>query len=103
MQTPVVTGWGDEGEPQLLCRVHKAIGARPLSHGAVVPLPSAGLATDEQLLCLMTMRYGDAARRIGFADFVYCMLRLEIMTCESRHQGLGSGRDVAAGELAKPD
>ncbi|XP_074025117.1 calpain-13 [Numenius arquata] len=43
-------------------------------------IQTAGLATNEQLLHLMTMRYGDTARRIGFADFVYCMLRLETMT-----------------------
>ncbi|XP_074434314.1 calpain-13 [Larus michahellis] len=53
-------------------------------------IQTAGLATDEQLLRLMTMRYGDAARRIGFADFVYCMLRLEIMTCA--FQNLAGGR-----------
>ncbi|XP_052662686.1 calpain-13-like isoform X2 [Harpia harpyja] len=40
----------------------------------------AGLAANEQLLRLMTLRYGDAARRIGFSDFVYCMLRLETVT-----------------------
>ncbi|XP_061331185.1 calpain-13 isoform X3 [Pezoporus flaviventris] len=41
---------------------------------------AAGLAADDQLLRLMTLRYGDAARRIGFSDFVCCMLRLETMT-----------------------
>ncbi|OPJ72192.1 calpain-13 [Patagioenas fasciata monilis] len=40
----------------------------------------AGLATNEQLLHLMALRYGDAGRRIGFSDFVCCMLRLETMT-----------------------
>lgn len=59
---------------------------------AVIPLPSAGLAANEQLLRLMALRYGDAARRIGFSDFVCCMLRLETMTCESQHWGLGLGR-----------
>ncbi|GAB0187491.1 calpain-13 [Grus japonensis] len=62
-----------------------------------------GLAADEQLLRLMVLRYGDAARRIGFTDFVCCMLRLETMTCESRRWGLGWAGELAAGELAKPD
>nr|XP_009480340.1 PREDICTED: calpain-13-like [Pelecanus crispus] len=43
-------------------------------------IQTAGLAASEQLLLLMALRYGDAARRIGFSDFVYCMLRLETMT-----------------------
>ncbi|XP_032845258.2 calpain-13 isoform X2 [Tyto alba] len=51
---------------------------------------SAGLAANEQLLCLMTLRYGDAARRIGFSDFVCCMLRLETMT--HAFQNLTEGR-----------
>ncbi|KAM6082737.1 LOW QUALITY PROTEIN: calpain-13 [Chlamydotis macqueenii] len=40
----------------------------------------AGLAANEQLQSLMVLRYGDASRRIGFSDFVSCMLRLETMT-----------------------
>lgn len=55
---------------------------------AVSPLPFTGLAANDQLLRLMTLRYGDAARRIGFSDFVCCMLRLETMTCESQCWGL---------------
>ncbi|XP_009698201.1 PREDICTED: calpain-13, partial [Cariama cristata] len=43
-------------------------------------IQTAGLATNEQLLHLMALRYGDAAGRIGFSDFVCCMLRLETMT-----------------------
>ncbi|XP_061206521.1 calpain-13-like isoform X6 [Neopsephotus bourkii] len=43
-------------------------------------IQAAGLAANDQLLRLMTLRYGDAARRIGFSDFVCCMLRLETMT-----------------------
>nr|XP_021140491.1 calpain-13 isoform X4 [Columba livia]XP_021140493.1 calpain-13 isoform X4 [Columba livia]XP_021140494.1 calpain-13 isoform X4 [Columba livia]XP_021140495.1 calpain-13 isoform X4 [Columba livia]XP_021140496.1 calpain-13 isoform X4 [Columba livia]XP_021140497.1 calpain-13 isoform X4 [Columba livia]XP_021140498.1 calpain-13 isoform X4 [Columba livia]XP_021140499.1 calpain-13 isoform X4 [Columba livia]XP_021140500.1 calpain-13 isoform X4 [Columba livia] len=43
-------------------------------------IQTAGLATNEQLLHLMALRYGDAGRRIGFSDFVCCMLRLETMT-----------------------
>ncbi|XP_010157052.1 PREDICTED: calpain-13 [Eurypyga helias] len=45
---------------------------------------TAGLAANEQLLRLMTLRYGNADRRIGFSDFVCCMLRLETMTCEEK-------------------
>lgn len=48
-------------------------------------LPSAGLATDVQLLHLMSLRYGDAAGRVGFSDFVCCMLRLDTMTRECQH------------------
>ncbi|XP_061846351.1 calpain-13 [Colius striatus] len=40
----------------------------------------AGLAASEQLLQLMALRYGDTTRRIGFCDFVCCMLRFETMT-----------------------
>ncbi|XP_062427280.1 calpain-13 [Rhea pennata] len=40
----------------------------------------AGLSVNKQLLQLMTLRYGDTARRIGFSDFICCMLRLETMT-----------------------
>ncbi|XP_015478651.1 calpain-13-like isoform X1 [Parus major] len=47
---------------------------------AAVCLPSAGLATSGQLLRLMTLRYGDAAGRVGFSDFVCCMLRLDTMS-----------------------
>nr|XP_009935660.1 PREDICTED: calpain-13 [Opisthocomus hoazin] len=47
-------------------------------------IQTAGLAADEQLLHLMALRYGDASRRIGFSDFVCCMLRLETMTSEFR-------------------
>ncbi|XP_030355431.1 calpain-13-like [Strigops habroptila] len=43
-------------------------------------IQAAGLAANDQLLRLMTVRYGDAARKIGFSDFVCCMLRLETMT-----------------------
>uniref|UniRef100_A0A8C9FQE6 Calpain-3/13-like C-terminal EF-hand domain-containing protein n=1 Tax=Pavo cristatus TaxID=9049 RepID=A0A8C9FQE6_PAVCR len=39
--------------------------------------------TKNQILDLMALRYGDVYRRMGFADFVSCMLRLETMTCES--------------------
>ncbi|KAJ7397889.1 calpain-13-like isoform X1 [Pitangus sulphuratus] len=41
---------------------------------------TAGLATNTQLLRLLVLRYGDAAGRMGFSDFVCCMLRLETMT-----------------------
>ncbi|XP_054677100.1 calpain-13-like isoform X3 [Grus americana] len=53
-------------------------------------IQTAGLAADEQLLRLMVLRYGDAARRIGFTDFVCCMLRLETMTYA--FQNLAGGR-----------
>ncbi|XP_063247232.1 calpain-13-like isoform X2 [Prinia subflava] len=43
-------------------------------------IQAAGLATTAQLLRLMTLRYGDAAGRVGFSDFVCCMLRLDTMT-----------------------
>ncbi|RLW07165.1 hypothetical protein DV515_00004131, partial [Chloebia gouldiae] len=43
-------------------------------------IQAAGLATDAQLLRLMTLRYGDASGRVGFSDFVCCMLRLDTMT-----------------------
>ncbi|XP_037989004.1 calpain-13 isoform X2 [Motacilla alba alba] len=43
-------------------------------------IQAAGLATDAQLLRLMTLRYGDGAGRVGFCDFVCCMLRLDTMT-----------------------
>ncbi|XP_030124796.4 calpain-13 isoform X3 [Taeniopygia guttata] len=43
-------------------------------------IQAAGLATDVQLLRLMTLRYGDASGRVGFSDFVCCMLRLDTMT-----------------------
>ncbi|XP_075302094.1 calpain-13 [Opisthocomus hoazin] len=52
-------------------------------------IQTAGLAADEQLLHLMALRYGDASRRIGFSDFVCCMLRLETMT--SAFQNLAEG------------
>ncbi|XP_074720969.1 calpain-13-like [Strix uralensis] len=52
-------------------------------------IQTAGLAANEQLLCLMALRYGDAARRIGFSDFVCCMLRLETMT--NAFQNLAEG------------
>ncbi|RMC12313.1 hypothetical protein DUI87_09826 [Hirundo rustica rustica] len=39
-----------------------------------------GLAASAQLLRLMTLRYGDAVGRVGFSDFVCCMLRLDTMT-----------------------
>ncbi|XP_035759556.1 calpain-13 [Egretta garzetta] len=57
---------------------------------AAVPLFSAGLAANEQLLLLMALRYGDADGRIGFSDFVCCMLRLETMTYA--FQNLAEGR-----------
>ncbi|XP_059696717.1 calpain-13 isoform X3 [Haemorhous mexicanus] len=41
---------------------------------------AAGLATDTQLLRLLTLRYGDGAGRVGFSDFVCCMLRLDTMS-----------------------
>ncbi|XP_064504100.1 calpain-13 isoform X3 [Pseudopipra pipra] len=41
---------------------------------------TAGLATNDQLLRLLLLRYGDAEGRIGFSDFVCCMMRLETMT-----------------------
>ncbi|XP_074945986.1 calpain-13 [Phalacrocorax aristotelis] len=53
-------------------------------------IQTAGLATNEHLLLLMTLRYGNAARRIGFSDFVCCMLRLETMTYA--FQNLAEGR-----------
>ncbi|XP_015712371.1 calpain-13-like isoform X3 [Coturnix japonica] len=43
-------------------------------------IQAAGLPVNEQILRLMTLRYGDVYRRMGFADFVSCMLRLETMT-----------------------
>ncbi|XP_027552449.1 calpain-13 isoform X1 [Neopelma chrysocephalum] len=43
-------------------------------------IQTAGLATNDQLLRLLLLRYGDAAGRVGFSDFVCCMLRLETMT-----------------------
>ncbi|XP_027766936.1 calpain-13 [Empidonax traillii] len=43
-------------------------------------IQTAGLATNNQLLRLLVLRYGDAAGRMGFSDFVCCMLRLETMT-----------------------
>uniref|UniRef100_G1N1G7 Uncharacterized protein n=1 Tax=Meleagris gallopavo TaxID=9103 RepID=G1N1G7_MELGA len=46
-------------------------------------IQTAGLPVNEQILRLMALRYGDVYRRMGFADFVSCMLRLETMTCES--------------------
>ncbi|XP_071404164.1 calpain-13 [Pithys albifrons albifrons] len=52
-------------------------------------IQTAGLATTEQLLRLLALRYGDAAGRIGFSDFVCCMLRLETMT--SAFQNLAEG------------
>ncbi|XP_009331962.1 PREDICTED: calpain-13 [Pygoscelis adeliae] len=53
-------------------------------------IQTAGLAANEQLLRLMALRYSDAARRIGFSDFVCCMLRLETMTYA--FQNLAEGR-----------
>ncbi|XP_048155742.1 calpain-13 [Corvus hawaiiensis] len=43
-------------------------------------IQAAGLAATAQLLRLMMLRYGDAAGRVGFSDFVCCMLRLDTMT-----------------------
>uniref|UniRef100_A0A803XM05 Calpain 13 n=2 Tax=Meleagris gallopavo TaxID=9103 RepID=A0A803XM05_MELGA len=43
-------------------------------------IQTAGLPVNEQILRLMALRYGDVYRRMGFADFVSCMLRLETMT-----------------------
>ncbi|OXB59832.1 hypothetical protein ASZ78_014480 [Callipepla squamata] len=43
-------------------------------------IQAAGLPINEQILRLMAVRYGDLYRRMGFADFVSCMLRLETMT-----------------------
>ncbi|XP_064020409.1 calpain-13 isoform X1 [Pogoniulus pusillus] len=40
----------------------------------------AGLAVSEQLLRLLVLRYGDTAGRVGFSDFVCCLLRLKTMT-----------------------
>ncbi|OXB82815.1 UNVERIFIED_CONTAM: hypothetical protein H355_010385 [Colinus virginianus] len=45
-------------------------------------IQAAGLPINEQILRLMAVRYGDLYRRMGFADFVSCMLRLETMTYE---------------------
>ncbi|XP_048792171.1 calpain-13-like isoform X5 [Lagopus muta] len=43
-------------------------------------IQTAGLPVNEQILHLMALRYGDVYRRMGFADFVSCMMRLETMT-----------------------
>ncbi|XP_066034231.1 calpain-13 [Chamaea fasciata] len=43
-------------------------------------IQAAGLAADAQLLRLMTLRYGDAAGRVGCSDFLCCMLRLDTMS-----------------------
>ncbi|KAL2305889.1 hypothetical protein Nmel_003782 [Mimus melanotis] len=61
-------------------------------------IQAAGLATDAQLLRLLTLRYGDAKGRVGFSDFVCCMLRLDTM---SRECQLPPG-PLAAGQPAKP-
>ncbi|XP_062345334.1 calpain-13 [Cinclus cinclus] len=53
-------------------------------------IQAAGLATDTQLLRLMSLRYGDAGGRVGFSDFVCCMLRLDTMT--HAFQNLAEGR-----------
>ncbi|XP_066403864.1 calpain-13-like [Molothrus aeneus] len=43
-------------------------------------IQAAGLSTDAQLLRLLTLRYGDGNGRVGFHDFVCCMLRLDTMS-----------------------
>lgn len=43
-------------------------------------IQTAGLPVNEQILHLMALRYGNVYKRMGFADFVSCMLRLETMT-----------------------
>ncbi|XP_038031858.2 calpain-13 isoform X2 [Anas platyrhynchos] len=43
-------------------------------------IQTAGLAINEQILHLVSLRFGDVTRRIGFSDFMCCMLRLETMT-----------------------
>ncbi|XP_050828369.1 calpain-13 [Serinus canaria] len=53
-------------------------------------IQAAGLATDAQLLRLLALRYGDGAGRVGFSDFVCCMLRLDTMS--HAFQNLAEGR-----------
>ncbi|KAM7027827.1 calpain-13 isoform 1-T1 [Passerculus sandwichensis] len=43
-------------------------------------IQAAGLSVDVVLLRLLTLRYGDGAGRVGFRDFVCCMLRLDTMS-----------------------
>ncbi|XP_014732899.1 PREDICTED: calpain-13-like isoform X2 [Sturnus vulgaris] len=43
-------------------------------------IQAAGLPMDAQLLRLLMLRYGDAQGRVGFCDFVCCMLRLDTMS-----------------------
>lgn len=83
--------WGPRGHPVwqgggLICKSTRPAG--PVCHPAVIPsavllLSPTGLPVNEQILHLMALRYGDVYRRMGFADFVSCMMRLETMTCES--------------------
>ncbi|XP_041281076.1 calpain-13-like [Onychostruthus taczanowskii] len=53
-------------------------------------IQAAGLASDAQLLRLMTLRYGDGSGRVGCCDFVCCMLRLDTMS--HAFQNLAEGR-----------
>jgi len=97
-----MTGWGAEGFAGC-SRPAGLVHHPPVSPQCCLSLSSADLAADEQLLHLMALRYGDASRRIGFSDFVCCMLRLETMTSEFRCRGLGSGRGCGSRELGKTE
>ncbi|XP_032538542.1 calpain-13-like isoform X1 [Chiroxiphia lanceolata] len=55
-------------------------------------IQTAGLATNDQLLRLLVLRYGDAVGRIGFSDFVCCMLRLETMTYAFQNLAVGGSQ-----------
>ncbi|XP_056344106.1 calpain-13 isoform X2 [Oenanthe melanoleuca] len=52
-------------------------------------IQAAGLASDARLLRLLALRYGDAGGRLGFSDFVCCMLRLD--TLSHAFQNLAKG------------
>ncbi|XP_053916847.1 calpain-13 isoform X2 [Cuculus canorus] len=55
-------------------------------------IQTAGLVANEQLLRLMALRYGDGAGRIGFSDFICCMLRLETVTHAFQNLAEGGSR-----------
>ncbi|XP_077197117.1 calpain-13-like isoform X2 [Paroedura picta] len=57
----------------------------------------AGLSVDEKLLQLMTIRYGDSSMRLGFPDFVCCMIRFETMAKAFRNLSAG-GRQISFSE-----